>query len=508
LENKSGIRAVGVLGSDLYDKLLVLQALRPLLPDARFFTTDLDALLLHPAEQKVTRNLLVASGFGLQLHPDIQRSIPPFRSNYQTAEFLAARIAVSSDDPPNRCWTHSPLLFEIGSSRAFQFAETSSHEPSECEAILRDCKEDPSTNQQTKCRRIQPVAMAMLPRLSSEAFTGLAVIALLIGSGLAVIPLAMRRFGKSISESHAEPELEFSRSTGVLVVIGILVILGTSLVWFASPGEWLTPDDEPILLFEGISVCPTILLRLATLALCIWLLLYSLDKLDANMRQIECDLHLEQTTRDAKKGWAALPLGMKLAYGLGYASPNAKRDDVSHFWRKYYYRGRPWPRVGRVALGVLAVGLLYLLLTHIFGTPSAPTRGPLSKSLYPFATLSLFLHSRTDFLRRGRDVAMSPADARYSPCHRVLAGANTQRIQAAVRSFARGPGRLSRSPVSRPAQQMHHRAAVWPLPDHRLDRRVPGWVTSPVRPQHPSILRRRNRPFCRHRLRGRLAHVG
>ena len=57
--------------------------------EARFFTTDLDALLLHPAAQTRTRNLLVASGFGLRLRPDIQSEIPPFRSNYQTAEFLA-----------------------------------------------------------------------------------------------------------------------------------------------------------------------------------------------------------------------------------------------------------------------------------------------------------------------------------------------------------------------------------------------------------------------------------
>jgi hypothetical protein len=72
----------------------VLQALRPLLPDAWFFTTYLDAVFVQPSAQSATRNLLVASGFGLQLRPDIQGAIPPFRSNYQTAEFLAARVAI------------------------------------------------------------------------------------------------------------------------------------------------------------------------------------------------------------------------------------------------------------------------------------------------------------------------------------------------------------------------------------------------------------------------------
>ena len=101
-DNENGIEAVGVLGSDVYDKLLVLQVLRPLLPNAWFFTTDLDALFLHPSAQNLTRNLLVASSFGLQLNPDIQGEIPPFRSSYQTAEFLATRVAIHGDAPPNK----------------------------------------------------------------------------------------------------------------------------------------------------------------------------------------------------------------------------------------------------------------------------------------------------------------------------------------------------------------------------------------------------------------------
>ena len=42
-EHGHAIRAVGVIGNDPYDKLLVLQALRPQFPDAVFFTNDLDA---------------------------------------------------------------------------------------------------------------------------------------------------------------------------------------------------------------------------------------------------------------------------------------------------------------------------------------------------------------------------------------------------------------------------------------------------------------------------------
>src|SRR5262249_8721012 len=41
-------KAVGLLGSDVYDKLELLKALRPVLPEAVFFTNNLDARLAHP----------------------------------------------------------------------------------------------------------------------------------------------------------------------------------------------------------------------------------------------------------------------------------------------------------------------------------------------------------------------------------------------------------------------------------------------------------------------------
>ena len=107
------IRAIGILGSDLYDKLLTLQALRPRFPNAIFFTTDLDARLWHPNQLKWTRNMVVASSFGLELKPDLQQDIPPFRDSYQTAEYLGCLSALGLVSPDElKCI--SPRLFEIG----------------------------------------------------------------------------------------------------------------------------------------------------------------------------------------------------------------------------------------------------------------------------------------------------------------------------------------------------------------------------------------------------------
>ena len=94
LEKGRGVRAVAILGSDVYDKLLILRALRYRLPGAIWITTDLDAQFLHPGDFVWTRNLVVAATFGLTLPHDIQPSSPPFRDSYQTAVYLATRMAV------------------------------------------------------------------------------------------------------------------------------------------------------------------------------------------------------------------------------------------------------------------------------------------------------------------------------------------------------------------------------------------------------------------------------
>jgi hypothetical protein len=134
-----GIVAVGVLGSDLYDKLLILQELRPLLPNALFFTTDLDALVLQPMALPHTRNLLIASSFGLQLERRLQDVIPPFRSSYQTAAFFATRAALQRDDTTPYAWAVPPLLFEVGLSGLFQFPTGSSNTAKKGTSDIQTC---------------------------------------------------------------------------------------------------------------------------------------------------------------------------------------------------------------------------------------------------------------------------------------------------------------------------------------------------------------------------------
>ena len=134
------IRAVGILGSDVYDKLLLIRALRDRFPDAVFFTTDLDARLWEPSEIRWTRNLIVGSSFGLRVVEERdgatavandavaaqivetvkkrQSQLPPFRDNYQTSVYYASLLALGVPQMQDRLGRQiqHPRLFELGQS--------------------------------------------------------------------------------------------------------------------------------------------------------------------------------------------------------------------------------------------------------------------------------------------------------------------------------------------------------------------------------------------------------
>ena len=89
------IKAIGIFGNDVYDKLLILQALRDRFKHKIFFTTELDARYLHADQKEWTRNLVVASNFDFTLRPELQGTIMPFRDSYQTSMYLATLLALN-----------------------------------------------------------------------------------------------------------------------------------------------------------------------------------------------------------------------------------------------------------------------------------------------------------------------------------------------------------------------------------------------------------------------------
>ena len=104
--------AVGVLGSDLYDKLLILQALRERIPGVVAFTTDLDIRLAESSNYGFTRNLVIGSTYGLTIRSgDASRPTMAFRSAYETGLYRGVALSLErvfgangSSDINNTVW--------------------------------------------------------------------------------------------------------------------------------------------------------------------------------------------------------------------------------------------------------------------------------------------------------------------------------------------------------------------------------------------------------------------
>jgi hypothetical protein len=124
------VQVVGMIGGDVHDKLVLVQALRDAFPDRTLFTTDMDARLLHPSMTRYTRNVIVASSLDLTWDEEtrdcpkradvLPNGVGPFRDAYQTSTFLAARRAAATDENAQALACHidkavaHPVLFEIG----------------------------------------------------------------------------------------------------------------------------------------------------------------------------------------------------------------------------------------------------------------------------------------------------------------------------------------------------------------------------------------------------------
>lgn len=160
IRSQGEVRAIGVTGTDVYDKLLILHALRSNFPDSLIFTTDLDVRLLHPNDYDSARNLIIASHFSLGLGEDLaapvagqqggltledqfkgwagndsesaadrrKRRVPLFRYSYQSSVFLAALESLnpSALREPSAPASHA-RLYEVGRNGGILLNAASQH---------------------------------------------------------------------------------------------------------------------------------------------------------------------------------------------------------------------------------------------------------------------------------------------------------------------------------------------------------------------------------------------
>lgn len=243
------VRAVAVLGNDYHDKLLILEALRPHFRQAVFYTTDLDAAMLHARDNRHTRNLVVASAFGLSLHPVLQQ-VPPFRDTYQSASYWAALQALRGGAPQQDLQAR---LFEIGRYHAVPLHTGEPAPAGPCKTPY-DCADPhpPATPMSSGQALLVALAFAALP--------------LLLGLGLAATGFLRRE------------------------QLGHWLLLAPAGVFLL--GAWLSlaitrPPAEPLSFVEGVSIWPSELLRILALVLSLALIRLGCQRLTQTAEQVE-----------------------------------------------------------------------------------------------------------------------------------------------------------------------------------------------------------------------------
>jgi len=313
------IRAIGVISSDVYDKLLVLQALHNTLPGALYFTFDLDARLVEPKNLKWTRQLVVGSALGLSLRPDLQGDIPPFRDSYQTATFYSTLVAIHrfvsageahavqaqravrpDDDPqlpgvshyfdPDKRvqagfqWTARPRIFEIGRSQEYDLTSELSDEP---------CRFDGG------CRSIGANRQSWLWSRHWVWAKGLFVGLVLALLGLAGVAIAVGVRGiVGLSRTHVIPgfgEFRWNNERSSLLAAGFVIVV-TALVWPPLVDRVLSAGVPPPL-FGGANQWISSIVDAVSIILVMLLVVRGQRKLHDNAESVGRQFGLKRTRR-------------------------------------------------------------------------------------------------------------------------------------------------------------------------------------------------------------------
>ena len=405
-EPAEGYKAIGLLGGDVYDKLLILQALRQHFRRAIFFTTDLDSRLLQKSELGWTRNLIVASHFGLSLRRSIQGTIPPFRDSYQTALYLSVLMAVEhihmSQQDPSRLSMRAkeneafdskirkirPRLYEIGLNGGI---DISVDIPRPDFSLPKDFESLKAILKGWFFFDSDQVSLQSFhePRPKPQTFIDAGVLILKVVGGGIILVILLVPVSNCVSKKRDQVVNFCKRHPSQMLYYSLFVIVLLTFViipWFLSDRH----EAEPFFLFEGISVWPTEIIRLLALVLAIGLLYKSFSDLETNADELMRDFKLPSTnvtpklTRQAETSrlmslsWFKCLLSIRKEMGVTFKDKKSDTLDIGKLWTEYKNRGYWKVRCTRFipnAFLFFFVGIV--LVKGIFGLsrPNSPYRG-------------------------------------------------------------------------------------------------------------------------------------
>jgi len=390
------IKAIGIVGSDIYDKLLVLQALRRAFPRDIFFTTDLDARLTDAENLPWTHSLVVGSGLGLSLRGELQGSIPPFRDSYQTATYYSTLQAVNgflnepNPSPIDLAWTLRAHIFEVGHAQAFDVS-ADRHPEFQC-------------NPKGRCASI--AAWRQLPPWSTGSAKTIllaGVLALVIAACVAALAMGaswmLQLFGKAKDASPAAEDdtAHFNRRI-INIIVTTMGIAVLSMWAWGSLVTTLKNDDSriPPPIFSGASHWGGSMFEALSVLMVVTLVIRGQRKLRSNAQKmlVAFDFPNAQAAIDAlaiayrksltpenrrKERWwfpirrlsgnkqdpgPEIPTAPKHA-----AEPEAPElpgsSELEVLVGQYLYRGRWTARFRRVAIATILASALLLILEYI-----------------------------------------------------------------------------------------------------------------------------------------------
>jgi hypothetical protein len=362
----AGIRAIGILGTDAYDKLVILEALRPRFPEAVFFTTDLDARLWDAQAVRVAHNMLVASPFDPfpVRSPEGGRalvSFPPFRDSAQAAIYHAVRLAIAPTETMSEAQP-SPLLYEIGRTRPVALTPLP-EQPERLVARLNEVASD---------------VEGVRERLDAWQWLG----SLMLLVGMTGLWLRWRSFeGKPlIARSTAqgtgsETEQAIQGLKASISFFKLWFGVGAVIVLFVSAalfwGLSRTPGGEPLALGEGVSVWPTEWVRILIVLLVVGLIRWAwLSHQSYRLRAWRDYFAPDEASGATPPNFSAGPAPSARTGD----SDNNVVDATVEFWN--YVQDARWAnRLRRT----LCATVLYLIfgfgVFFVCGSPVRPTRG-------------------------------------------------------------------------------------------------------------------------------------
>ena len=396
--DENPIAAVGILGSDAYDALLILQALRDRFPRAVFFTTDLDSRLVYADEYHWTRNLVIASHYGLELYEKLQLYVPPFRSSYQTATYFATLQAVGHVRPLNTCPPGAD-----GESSAIAGTP------------LSPCGYQANSMEDGKWFNALEA-----PRLYEVGRHG--AVNLSVGSIEKGYTLHTPR--TDLSNGVIQTDGRRPSSGIIYGTIGLTYVVGFVLLWIkpksnrwmiAHPGTLVFSvlgasgfaffvdqfllaivlrdhdQGEPFYWLEGVSLWPTEILRGFATLLALGFLVKARQDLKSNLEGMAERYGFDSQVQEVStEGWKRY-----LTTALWVLSPRGRRgnEHAGNLWSVYREAGSGLYRLPRILLLVAIYGALFALLWKVMGAEdfSGPCRGTFSCRLDLVFVLASYL---------------------------------------------------------------------------------------------------------------------